>query len=95
MNDRLFRDLALAVAGGLIVWFLTQHQKNIASSSGSMVPDIPPAGYNIPQSDMYTPALGLQPAINIDIGNQGLNYLSDKLIPMFGFVGMAQNGMYQ
>lgn len=94
MDDRLYRDLAVAIASGLIVYFLIEHHIKAQSQSQMPVETAPTVPtYNAPQSDLYNPSLGLQP-INITIGNQGLNYLDNKTMPMFGFVGMA-NGIYQ
>lgn len=50
-----------------------------------------------PVQAAWNPGLGFQPSpqnIDVNIGNQGFNYLTNKYIPLFGFVGMAQGETY-
>lgn len=94
-NSARFETIALTVVGAVIIWWITKGGapavNNLVSGGGNAPA---PLNYNVPQSATWSPSMMPQPAVNINIGNQGLNYLDQKVMPMFGFVGMAQGANY-
>ena len=87
-------NTVIVVGFGIIIFlFLRRRNNNI--QSGNRIPQTT-AGtqfINDPVQSAYSPSLAPQLLggnVNVDIQNQGLNYLSNKYIPLFGFVGMAQ-----
>ncbi len=97
MNDSRFDTLILSITGALIVWVLIRKTTG-GNNTQILAPQSAPTDqYNIPQASMWngsTLPVSAQPAINVNIGNQGLNYLNQTVMPMFGFVGMAQGANY-
>jgi hypothetical protein len=83
--------IALKVGGIALILFLIFRKKKSTVVSDN-VPGAAPNQYIYdPVLAAYNPGLGLQPSnIDVNIANQGMNYLSNKYIPLFGFVGMAQ-----
>jgi len=92
-------DRLVVVAGVLLTVWLAMR----ATKGGAVM--LPPAS-NVPTNNPIvndfmrqypggSPIQILGTPTNINIGNQGLNYLSNKYIPLFGFVGMAQGVTWQ
>lgn len=95
MNDKHFRNFALAIGSAALLYWLYKRKQ----SAHSMTQEAPePVAANDPMNAVYSnnpgafnpPSLG---TINID--NQGLSYLSNQYMPLFGFVGMAQGVTFQ
>lgn len=97
MNDRTYTSLVTVVGILAGLYFFLKGNKagnTVLISGGGNVPAIAPfdpaAAMFANNPGAFTPqAIGAQ-TINID--NQGLSYLSNKYIPLFGFVGMASGG---
>jgi len=87
----IITPVSIILVGALFLYLL-RLKNSKAVVSGNIPGAITNKYISDPVLSAYQPGLGLQPSpnINIDIGNQGLNYLSNKYIPLFGFVGMAQ-----
>ena len=83
-----------------IVAFLLLRRKNLNIQNTATAPETAPGNQfiNDPVESAYSPNLAPQVlgggTIDVNIANQGLQYLSDKYIPLFGFVGMAQGETY-
>jgi hypothetical protein len=88
VTDRDYAKSALIIGGVIFLIWLAHHKPGEAA---------PPANLDPMQSVFGSDPGAFMPPqdININIGNQGLNYLSNKFIPLFGFVGMAQGTMFQ
>jgi hypothetical protein len=98
MKDKEFTKFAFIALGIALLWWLWQRRvANMPSEPETEAPTMTP---NDPQLITYSqnpsafnpPSLG---NININIANQGLSYLSNQYVPLFGFVGMAQGVSYQ
>jgi hypothetical protein len=89
MNDKDYTKVAFIGLGILFLWWLyqrrqvatTQLQAPLSSDPEQVAFNNAPSGYPIAN-------------VNIDIGNQGLAYLNNQYIPLFGFVGIAQGVAY-
>ena len=96
MNDKQTRYFVLTCALALLLYWMSK-PKMVAGNS-TVIPASTDGGFiNDPNLQAYNPGTGFQsvsPDINISIGNQGLNYLNNNYIPLFGFVGMAQGETY-
>lgn len=95
MNDKQFRNFALLIGGAGLLWWLSKRK---STSSNTIVTPDPHA--LSPEETMYVanPQQFLPPSasdLNVNIANQGLGYLDNKYIPLFGFVGMAQGVTFQ
>lgn len=94
MNDKHFRNFAFAVgAAGLLYWLFRRKQNQAVNTT----PDV---STESPEQIVYAanPSAFLPPSvsnINVNIANQGLGYLSNQYIPLFGFVGMANGVTFQ
>ncbi len=94
MNDKQTRQLIIVILLALLGWWAIK-SRNAASNqtiveTGQAAPETaqtPMDQYFANNPQLFMP----QPAqIDVNIGNQGINYLANSVIPMFGFVGMAQ-----
>ena len=104
MNDRTFRNVGLLVALGLVIYWLLTRRASAADAPATVSgaagePGGPvPVTWQSPFMDMLGAHPGmLSPAnpVQINIGNQFANLLSNQYTPMFGVVGMAQGSLYQ
>lgn len=89
--------LAFIAGALLLLWWLWQRRLAQATQDDSIQAPEPAAD---PMTTVYAsdPSRfdpGSLGTVDINIGNQGLNYLSNEYIPLFGFVGMAQGVMFQ
>jgi len=91
-NEDIITPITILIVGALLFLYIRKRNSISQINNGNVPGAITNNYINDPVLAAYQPGLGLRasPSINIDIGNQGLNYLSNKYIPMFGFVGMAQ-----
>ena len=86
----------VTIIGVGVIAFLLLRRRNINMRTANEIPQGQAGNefINDPTQAAYSPSLAPQLLnggnINIDIKNQGLQYLSNKYIPLFGFVGMAQ-----
>lgn len=92
MNDKQDRYFILTVAIALLIYWFSRPKNQAVADTSASAPD----GFiNDPVLAGYDPASGFQqtplsnPNITVDVGNQGLSYLNDNYIPLFGFVGVA------
>lgn len=95
MNDKDFTKIAFIGLGILFLWWLYQ-RKQVAAVVATQ-PQVPVS--SDPEQVAFTNAPSGYPIanvgnVNIDIGNQGLAYLNNQYIPLFGFVGIAQGVAY-
>lgn len=94
MNDKDYTKLAFIALGLVLLWWLWQRRQ--ASQVAATQPQAPTTTTGDPEQEVF--ANGPAPIGSlgtIDIENQGLSYLSNQYIPLFGFVGMAQGVAYQ
>lgn len=94
MNDKDYTKLAFIALGLLLLWWLWQRRQSAAVAATQ--PQAPTTTTGDPQEDTFVngpPPIDSVSTINI--ANQGLGYLSNQYIPLFGFVGMAQGVAYQ
>ena len=95
MADKQTKYFVLTTVVAVLIYFLSRPKKVVDNANvDTTVPDQyinDPvlAGYN-PNSGFANTAL-TDPNFNINIANQGLSYLDEKYIPLFGFVGIAQD----
>lgn len=87
--------VAFIVIGVLFLFWLYKHRQY-----QNAAPEVtPPESASDPETLTYAANPNqFDPAsinANINIGNQGLGYLDNKYMPMFGFVGMANGVFYQ
>lgn len=94
MNKEETIKIAAIIATGIIVYLLLNKHPAIASQT-----EQPTDGFiNNPNYQSYLPSTAFQPTspdITVNVDNQGLNYLNDNYIPLFGFVGIAQGQTLQ
>lgn len=89
----------VTIIGIGIIALLLLRKRN-ANQVSSVIPASPSGTEFIqnPTEAAYSPNLAPQSlsggTINVNVANQGLQYLSNKYIPLFGFVGMAQGATY-
>lgn len=96
-HSKSIGTVAFILGALLLLWWLLQRRAAQQAADDATVQAATPTD---PITDTYAsnpdafnpPSLG---TVNINIGNQGLSYLSNDYIPLFGFVGMAQGVMYQ
>lgn len=96
MNDKDYTKLAFIALGLLLLWWLWRRRQ--AGQTVSTQQQVPTTTTSDPQQEVFEngPApIGSLGTVDINIGNQGLGYLSNQYIPLFGFVGMAQGVAYQ
>ena len=100
MNDKQARYFIVALAvAGFIYWSIKGNKAGSAvlietpQTQGAAVPVDPITEFFANNPQAFTPQ-NLN-TVNVTIANQGLNYLNDNYIPLFGFVGMAQGAVYQ
>ncbi len=96
MDDKKFDRLVVITALILAVWWIMRPKAQAASQP------VPPVDTgNIPAPELA--AFSANPAafmpqslgnINVNVDNQGLGFLSNQYVPLFGFVGMAQGAFY-
>lgn len=94
MNDKDFAKLGFIGLGLLLLWWLWMRKQSRTVTATQ--PQAPTTTTGDPQHDVFEngpPPIGSLGTI--DINNQGLAYLSNEYIPLFGFVGMAQGVAYQ
>jgi len=95
MNDATFdRTItALTIVLGLY-WFLAGRKNAPLNPANIPLPTSTPLDPNMvnymQQTGGNPPIAVSGPNMNINIANQGLGFLSNKYVPMFGFIGMAQ-----
>jgi len=98
MTERDKKTLKLlAIIGGIaFLWWLLTRKKSVTIPAEKTDQQVkygdPMLNFFAQHPTMFMPASHSTiegGRIAIDIGNQGLNMLSDKYIPLFGFVGMA------
>jgi hypothetical protein len=84
-KEKEFTILALIVGVVIILWFWWE-KRQAANTASAPAPEQDfgnwPMTDNLPD---YSP-----PTIQLNIANQTPNLLSDKMIPLFGFIGVAQ-----
>lgn len=101
MNDKNFTRFSLAIGIGLLFWHFFGQKGTLTApalqDAGAARQDTLPA-FSIPP-DLAAFAANpsaFQPSnLNVKIDNQGLNYLTNHYMPLFGFVGMAQGVYFQ
>jgi len=96
VNDKEYTKLAFIALGLLLLWWLWRRRQ--AAQAASTQAQAPTTTTGDPEQDVFTngPApIGSLGDLNVNINNQGLGYLSNQYIPLFGFVGMAQGVAYQ
>lgn len=96
MNDKEYTKLTFIALGLLLLWWLWRHKQNGSLISAS--PEVPTTTTSDPEQEIFSngpPPIASVGTIDVNIGNQGLGYLSNQYIPLFGFVGMAQGVAYQ
>lgn len=97
MDDKNYARFALIAGGCALLYWLYQRKMNAENAlQFPQAPQIP----TDPMGDVYAADPdGFNPQslgdVNINIANQGLGYLTNQYIPLFGFVGMAQGVYYQ
>lgn len=95
-----------AIAGGLLLlyWLYRRYHTGAASVTPGADGTNSVGGTGGDPADPITSTYAQQPGaynppslgdVNINIANQGLGSLSNMYIPLFGFVGMANNVYYQ
>ena len=93
MADKQTKYFVLTTVVAVLIYFLSRPKKvvdNIVTKAPDQyITDPVQAGYN-PNNGFANTAL-TDPNFNINIANQGLSYLDEKYIPLFGFVGIAQD----
>lgn len=95
MNDKDYTKLAFIGLGILFLWWL-YHRKQVQQVAASE-PQAPVS--SDPEQIAFTNAPTGYPIanvgdINVNISNQGLQFLNNGYIPLFGFVGVAQGVAY-
>lgn len=98
MESKEFTKWSAIALIGVLIYYLLKRKQNISSQTIVNNPDNNAPFIGDPNLASYLPSPGFQPQttpININIGNQGLNYLNDNYIPLFGFVGVAQGETLQ
>jgi hypothetical protein len=98
MNDKDYTKLAFIALGLLLLWWLWQRKQ--AAAVQSTLPQAPTTTTSDPEQEVFQngppPIASVSNGtLDVDIANQGLGYLSNQYIPLFGFVGMAQGVAYQ
>jgi len=101
MNDKNFTRLSLAIGIGFLFWHFFGNRGTLTApalqdASNAQQDALP--GFSIPPDLAAFAAnpYAFQPSnLNVNIGNQGFNYLTNKFMPLFGFVGMAQGVYFQ
>ena len=96
MDDKKFDRLVVITALILAVWWIMQPKTQAASAPAAPVdlggiPSPELAAFSANPAAFMPHSLG---NINVNIGNQGLGFLSNQYVPLFGFVGMAQGAFY-
>lgn len=90
-NEKEFTVLAVIAAAVLILWFWWEKKK----AAGAVTAPAPQADFgNWPMdtgTDYSPPNLS---DLQINIGNQTPNLLSQQYMPLFGFIGEAQGTYY-
>jgi hypothetical protein len=99
MSDKTDKivDRSVAVIGiVLTLWLFYYGRKHDSTTGGQANNNAPVYGGGGVASDpmaqdyMQSPGFAAQsPTYNVNIANQGLGYLDNKYLPLFGFVGMA------
>ncbi len=92
MNDQTFDRVVTAASIVLGLYWFLMGRKN------APIQIVPPApGLTDPNLVNYMQQTGGNPPIqvaganvNVNIANQGLQFLNSSMMPLFGFVGMAQ-----
>lgn len=95
MNDRTY-DTVLTIGIVLIgLWLYYKSKQNDAALLAAIPADsggnalTPEQAYYAANPSTFAPqSIGAQ---TINIENQGLSYLTNQYVPLFGFVGMAQS----
>lgn len=88
MNDKQDRYFYLTVILALLIYWVSK-PKTVNNSTLVPTGNAGDSFINNPDLASYNPDTGFQP-INVNIGNQAINYLNANYIPLFGFIGMAQ-----
>ncbi len=100
MNDKQARAFIIAVVIALIAYWAMKNRpvqnatliEPTAQGGTTVLPVDPMTQYFAANPQLFVPQ---SQSIDITIGNQAINYLNNSVIPMFGFVGMAQGNVYQ
>ena len=99
MNDKQTRQLIIVILLALLGWWAIKNKSAASNQTIVETGQTAPETAQTPMNQYFAnnPQLFLpQPAqIDVNIGNQGINYLSSATMPMFGFVGIAQGNVYQ
>lgn len=96
MKDKDYTKLAFIALALLLLWWLWRRKQ--AAVVESTEPQAPTTMTSDPETEVFSngpPPIASVGTIDVNIGNQGLGYLSNEYIPLFGFVGMAQGVAYQ
>jgi hypothetical protein len=83
-KEKEFTILMVIVAAAIILWYWWE-KRQAANAVTAPAPSSDFSNWPMDQTPDYTP-----PTVNLDIGNQTPNLLSQQYMPLFGFVGMAQ-----
>jgi hypothetical protein len=97
VKDKEFTTLAIVAALVGIVWWLYERRQAQAGEPAGVVAGAFPASPWGPM-DGVNPETFMPPnlsGLTINVPNQMANLLSNQMIPLFGFVGMAQGTFYQ
>jgi hypothetical protein len=101
MNDKNFTRFSLAIGIGLLFWYFFGRGGSLTApvlaQADNAAQDVLPQ-FSIPPdlaAFAANPSAFSPSTLDVNIGNQGYNYLTSKYIPLFGFVGMAQGAYFQ
>lgn len=92
MNDKQTRYFVLTCALAVLLYWMSKPKHDISNSANAPV-DESSDFIQDPNLQAYSPSNAPQPMnpnISVNVANQGLSYLNNNYIPLFGFIGMAQ-----
>lgn len=92
MTEKDWAKLSIVAAFAMLFYWYVSRNKIAAGTAenggtentGNPMLDVysaDPSRFSIPQLQGTT--------VNVNVGNQGLAYLNEQYVPLFGFVGMA------
>jgi hypothetical protein len=96
MNDKEFAKLAFIIGCGVFIYWMWE--RNQVAQADATQPQAPITTTSDPEQQVFEagpPPIQSLGNLDVNISNQGLSYLSNAYMPLFGFVGMAQGVAYQ